>query len=1009
MRTQRRHHRISKILARGIMAASGLVVLAVGAFELQTSWLQSELMSSIGRELTFDVDEGPHRHAYWPKSGPHNERLGYVDLDDFATRLDARGFELTRQAGLSPRHWQFVQAGGYPIFKEKNRAGLKLLDHKGEIIDDARFPARIYPAFEAIPPLVLDTLLFIENRELLEPLEARRNPAVDWSRLAALLPGLAKQIIDPSSRAAGGSTLATQIEKFRHSPGGQTHGAKEKLRQMVSASFRAYQNGTDTTDHRRQVALDYVNGTPLSARRGFGEVNGIGDGLHTWFGADFGEVNDLLTRDADNVFDLFRKAGAYKQVLALLIAQRRPSHYLIAGRKELQALADQHLRLLMQEGVIGQKLGEAALGIDLRFLEELPKISAASHLERKAATAIRTELMPMLGVSDLYELDRLDLTLESSVDVDAQRQVTDLLQSLDDPDVVRRLGLYGHRLLQPDADNDPLTISLTVYERGEDANYLRVQADNLDQPFDINSGAKLDLGSTAKLRTLITYLEVIAEIYATFADKGFEGLRNAARNGSDALTRWVAASLQASADRSLPKLLDAAMAKRYSANNKQRFRTGGGLHHFANFNKRDNGRIVTVAHAMRHSINLPLIRMMRDIVDYHIGKEGHDVLNDRQHPERQVYLQRFADRDAMTYLRRFHRQLAHLDADEVMATMTKAIRPNKDRLAALYRFIRPESSKGAFIAFLKEQPATKRLAAKKLDKLFEDYDPTNFSFEDQAFLVRLHPLRLWLARHLQDFRAPSISQAWTESGEAREASAAWLFKTRRQLVQNIRIKQMLEEDAFKLIHQRWARLGYPFPSLVPSYATALGSSADRPDALATLVGIIQNDGVLRPSARIRALHFAAGTPYETRFERRPEPAVRVMEPAVAEVVRRTMVDVVESGTARRLNGGFNLASGTKVEIGAKTGTGDHRNKTFDRKGNLVSSEVVNRTATVMFFIGDSLFGNLTIFVSGPEAEGYSFTSSLPAQLLKSLAPALQPLMKDDEFLTVDAPTTREAG
>ena len=56
----------------------------------------------------------------------------------------------------------------------------------------------------------------------------------------------------------------------------------------------------------------------------------------------------------------------------------------------------------------------------------------------------------------------------------------------------------------------------------------------------------------------------------------------------------------------------------------------------------------------------------------------------------------------------------------------------------------------------------------------------------------------------------------------------------------------------------------------------------------------------------------------------------------------------------------------------------------------------------MFFIGDNLFGNLTIFVAGPEAENYSFTSSLPAQLLKALAPALSPLMDDDQLLTADA-------
>ena len=1004
-----RRYRASSILARGTASAAALVLLAVAASEVQTSWLQSELLSSIGRELTFDLKDGHHPLAFRPRSGPHNERLGYVDRDAFADRLEGRGFALTRQAGLSPRHWQYVQIGGYPIFKEKNRAGLRLLDHEGEVIQDARFPARIYPALEAVPPLVLRTLLFIENRELLDPAETRRNPAVDWSRMAALLPGLAMQLVDPGRNAAGGSTLATQIEKFRHSPDGQTRGAKEKLRQMVSASFRAYSGGGDTNAHRRQVALDYINGTPLSARRGFGEVNGIGDGLHIWFGADFDRVNDLLTRPAKDVFELARKARAYKQVLALLIAQRRPSHYLLAGRDELERLCDRHLRLLMREGVIDAGLGETALGVALRFIDELPETEIASHLERKAATAIRTELMSLLGVSSLYGLDRLDLAVESSVDIEAQRRVTDVLQSLQDPNTARKLGLYGHRLLQADASNDPLVISLTVYERGEDANFLRVQADNLDQPFDINRGAKLDLGSTAKLRTLITYLEVIAEIHGRFEEIGFDALSDASKNGPDALTRWVAKTLRRSADRSLPTLLDAAMAKRYSAKTGERFRTGGGLHRFANFNKRDNGRIVTVAEAMRHSINLPLIRMMRDVVDYHIGQRGKDVLADRDHPARKAYLQRFADREAMTYLRRFHHELAPLDADAALVAVTGKIKPTRHRLAALFRFVRPSASKEAFVLYMKAQPQTRKLSGRQLDKLFEDYEPQKFSFEDQAFLVRLHPLHLWLARTLQTDRVPTVADAWALSDEAQVAAAAWLFKTRRKQTQDIRIKQMLEEDAFTAIHRRWARLGYPFPSLVPSYATSIGSSADRPEALATLVGIILNDGVLKPAARIDALHFAADTPYESRFERRSGKPSRVMAPEIASAVRRTMIDVVENGTARRLSGGFDVPGGRHVAIGAKTGTGDHRKKTFDRRGHLVSSEVVNRTATVMFFVGDRLFGNLTIFVAGEEAENYGFTSSLPAQLLKALAPALRPLMNDGELLTVEATDVREAG
>ncbi|MGI9504725.1 MAG: penicillin-binding transpeptidase domain-containing protein, partial [Geminicoccaceae bacterium] len=424
-------------------------------------------------------------------------------------------------------------------------------------------------------------------------------------------------------------------------------------------------------------------------------------------------------------------------------------------------------------------------------------------------------------------------------------------------------------------------------------------------------------------------------------------------------------------------------------------------HRFVNFNKRFNTRIVSVATAIRHSINLPLIRMMRDIVAYHIADIGRDVLDDPSHPKRHAYLQRFADREAMTYLRRFYKDLAAHDKDGALERLIMRTRPTKNRLSALYRFVRPTSSKAEFAAFLKTQNATKSLSMRQVSKLFDDYDPEQLKFSDQAYLVRLHPLDLWLGRYLQAHAAPSFAEVRAESGEAQAAASAWLFKTNRRNAQNRRIRQMLEEEAFKRVHASWKRLGYPFPSLVPSYATSIGSSADRPDALATLVGIILNDGIRRPTARINALHFAAQTPYEARMERRQQESYRVLAPEVASVVRRTMVDVVENGTARRLRGGFDRDNGEVVQIGAKTGTGDHRKKTFDRRGNLLTSEVVNRTATVVFFIGDRLFGNLTIFVPGPAAEGYTFTSSLPAQLLKALAPSLQPLMEDDQVLSVE--------
>ena len=106
---------------------------------------------------------------------------------------------------------------------------------------------------------MVDSLLFIENRELLAADVPTKNPAVEWDRFAKAVVDQLIRRVDPEHDAAGGSTLATQIEKYRHSPEGRTTGATEKLRQMASASLRAYLEGEDTTAVRRQLVVDYLN------------------------------------------------------------------------------------------------------------------------------------------------------------------------------------------------------------------------------------------------------------------------------------------------------------------------------------------------------------------------------------------------------------------------------------------------------------------------------------------------------------------------------------------------------------------------------------------------------------------------------------------------------------------------------------------------------------------------------------------------------------------------------
>jgi membrane peptidoglycan carboxypeptidase len=186
----------------------------------------------------------------------------------------------------------------------------------------------------------------------------------------------------------------------------------------------------------------------------------------------------------------------------------------------------------------------------------------------------------------------------------------------------------------------------------------------------------------------------------------------------------------------------------------------------------------------------------------------------------------------------------------------------------------------------------------------------------------------------------------------------------------------------------WRRLGFPFERLVPSLATAIGSSCDRPLALAQLMGIIVNDGVYKATVSVRTLRFAGETPYHTVFDAPVTSGERVMAPAVAQVLRRALERVADQGTARRIADAFVLPDGTRIPVGGKTGSGDNRFKVFARNGEMIGSRPVNRTATFVFYIGDRYFGVITALVPGPESGKYGFTSALPVTILKILAPAI---------------------
>lgn len=971
-------------------AAAGCLAI----LEAKTSTVQSELFSRFAGQMTYHVGAGPSDAIVFPADGPYDRRLGYVGLPGFIATLGAQGYEIERQARASHEfQWYFKQSGIAP-YREKSAAGLTLLDRDGQAIFASRTPERLFEGFEAVPPLVVNTLLFIENRELLDSELPHVNPAVEWDRLATVFADLVVNKTFAGGQTAGGSTLATQMEKFRHSPEGRTGDVSEKLRQMISASLRGYLDGRDTTAVRRQIVVDYLNSTPLAARAGFGEVIGLGDGLWAWFGTGFEEARACLAAAADDGARPACSAAVYRQVLSLLIAQRRPSEYLLGGRQALERLVDSHLRVLAEAGVIDTALRDAALATRARFTDSgFTAAAPASPDSWKAAATLRTRLIGQLGIASLYDLDRLDLTVETTMDKAVQERVTAALKGLADPAALTARGLDAPRLLDR-GDPTKVIYSLLLYERGEGRNELRLQADNFDGPFDVNEGTKLDLGSTAKLRTVATYLEVVAEIHDRLHGQPQDVLQAAAAEG-DPLTRWAAGVLLTDGSADLASLLASAMQRRYSASPSERFFTGGGLHRFANFDNADNGRVMTVVEAFRNSVNLVFVRMMRDIVSYHAAQvvaDGGDPLAVNS-PLRRDYLSRFADREGREFLLGFYGRYRELDSAQILATLAARVRQTTASLAVTFRTLRPEAGLDEFAAFLRAGAVGARLTDSEVRSLYDAYAIDRYPLNDRGYIAKIHPLELWLAAYLSQAPRSSFAEVAAAGAEARQDAYAWLFKPSLRKAQDRRIRTLLEEQAFRRIAASWQRLGYPFSWLVPSYATSIGSSGDRPAALAELMGIIANDGVRLPTARVERLRFAEGTPYETVMRQTTAEGEQVMHPEVARALRVALTDVVENGTGRRVSGAFLGADGAPWVVGGKTGTGDHRYERFGRGGELIESQVMNRTATFAFFLGDRFFGVISAHVAGSDAAGYGFTSALPTQLLRSLAPELQPLLE----------------
>ena len=604
--------------------------------------------------------------------------------------------------------------------------------------------------------------------------------------------------------------------------------------------------------------------------------------------------------------------------------------------------------------------------------------------------------MNLLGLKKLYEIDRLDLSAHTTIDRAAEQQLIAFLKQMNDPAFLKAQGLYGFRLLKPTNDPSKIKWSVVLYEHTADSNKIRLQADTIDGPFDMNEGMKLDLGSTAKMRTLVTYLEIIGELHRRYAGLSAEDLQDLAEDAPDTLTEWAIEWLTANPNADLETMLNAAMDRKYSGSPAEVFFTGSGAHTFHNFEREEDFEIMDLHEAFRKSVNLVFVRVMRDIVNYTIAQGPQtkdDLLDDVDEPARKDYLERFADQEGSVFLNRYISDFASLSSDARFEKMVAHAHKGAVAHTVLFRSFYPLGDFASYTTFMQTHVLHEPVPASRLVKLYRDYAVDKYSLADRAYLTGVNPMELWLLAYWQEHPQAPHRELIAASRPVRIASYAWLFRPSLKRAQDTRIRIMLEEDAFAHIQKRWARLGYPFDHLVPSFATAIGSSADRPGALAELVGIMLADGRRLPVERFESLEFGAGTPYQTLLKLNPDTQPpQVLDPAITRVMRAVMSEVVDNGTAKRVRGAYHDANGTILPVGGKTGTGDQRYDEFSAGGHLLNSRVVNRTGTFVFYIGDHFFGAITAHVAGDDAADYAFTSALSAQMLRALAPIINPLI-----------------
>ena len=176
---------------------------------------------------------------------------------------------------------------------------------------------------------------------------------------------------------------------------------------------------------RRKTVMAYLNTVPLAAAPRFGEVNGIGDGLWAWYGLDFAAINKTLSEKPGTRDDCLCQRA---QTCAVADRGRTPS--VVLPRRQPQGARCQHRRPSRPAGQCRRdsartgrpgQAGQTAQHQTSASIRRAPRF-----VDQKATNAQRIRVAQLLGEKRLYDLDRLDLQVNTTINQPAQKIISEL-------------------------------------------------------------------------------------------------------------------------------------------------------------------------------------------------------------------------------------------------------------------------------------------------------------------------------------------------------------------------------------------------------------------------------------------------------------------------------------------------------------------------------------------------------------------------------------------------------